>query len=99
MTTADAERMSMICNVSVQQAEKWIAMSRFAWLDEISEEDAEAIVFAGITDLESLAETGAEDLFKRVKDAITSGNVRVPAEHKINLEKVKNWIDAAKKMA
>jgi hypothetical protein len=39
-------------------------MSRFAWLDEVSEEDAEAIVFAtGITDLKTLGKASAEDIY------------------------------------
>jgi predicted flap endonuclease-1-like 5' DNA nuclease len=97
MVAVDAERVAEICNVNIEQAERWIAMSRFAWLDEISEEDAEAIVFAtGITDLETLSDANAEDLFAKVKAALANGSVQVPADYKITLEKVKAWINAAR---
>ncbi|MFW9964159.1 MAG: helix-hairpin-helix domain-containing protein, partial [Candidatus Sifarchaeia archaeon] len=50
LMVADAKKVAGACDVKIEQAERWIAMSRFAWLDEVSEEDAEAIVFAtGIT--------------------------------------------------
>jgi len=100
MVAVDADRIAEICDVNVEQAERWIAMSRFAWLDEISEEDAEAIVFAtGITDLEALASASADDVFAKVKSALANGDVRVPAGYVITLEKVRTWIDAAKKLA
>jgi len=100
MVAVDAERIAEICDVNVHQAEKWIAMSRFAWLDEISEEDAEAIVFAtGITDLEALASANADDVFAKVKRALADGDVRVPSGYVITLEKVRTWIDAARKLA
>ncbi|MFW9769799.1 MAG: DUF4332 domain-containing protein, partial [Candidatus Thorarchaeota archaeon] len=55
LMVADADKVAEVTDVNKAQAERWIAMSRFAWLDEVSEEDAEAIVFAtGITDLKSL---------------------------------------------
>ena len=100
MVAVDAEKIAEICDVNVEQAERWIAMSRFAWLDEISEEDAEAIVFAtGITELEGLAGANADDVFAKVKRALADGDVRVPAGYVITLEKVKTWIDAAKRLA
>ncbi len=100
MVAVDAEKIADICDVNVEQAERWIAMSRFAWLDEISEEDAEAIVFATeITDLEALANANADDVFAKVKRALADGDVRVPAGYVINLEKVRTWIDAARKLA
>ncbi|MFW9963799.1 MAG: helix-hairpin-helix domain-containing protein, partial [Candidatus Sifarchaeia archaeon] len=50
LMVADAGNIAKVCDVNIEQAKRWIAMSRFAWLDEVSEEDAEAIVFAtGIT--------------------------------------------------
>jgi len=100
MVAVDAEKIAEICDVNVHQAERWIAMSRFAWLDEISEEDAEAIVFAtGITELEALASSDADDVFAKVMRALADGDVRVPAGYVITIEKVKTWIDAAKKLA
>ncbi|MFW9957429.1 MAG: DUF4332 domain-containing protein [Candidatus Odinarchaeota archaeon] len=100
MIAVDAERITEICDVNIEQAEKWIAMSRFAWLDEISEEDAEAIVFAtGITDLESLANADADDVLAKIGKALADGDVRVPAGYVITLEKVRTWIDSARKLA
>ncbi|TFG32383.1 DUF4332 domain-containing protein [Candidatus Thorarchaeota archaeon] len=100
MLGVDPERIAEICGVNIEQAERWVAMSRFAWLDEISEEDAEAIVFAtGITDLQGLAEANPEVVLKKIKDAIASGDVRVPAGYEFTLEKVKSWINAAKSLA
>jgi predicted flap endonuclease-1-like 5' DNA nuclease len=100
MVVVDAEKVAKICDVSITQAERWIAMSRFAWLDEISEEDVEAIVFAtGITDLEILAGAHAEEIHKKIKAALESGGVRVPAGYTFTLEKIKSWIASAKKYA
>jgi predicted flap endonuclease-1-like 5' DNA nuclease len=58
LMVADADKVAEVTDVNKAQAERWIAMSRFTWLDEVSEEDAEAIVFAtGITDLKTLGKT------------------------------------------
>jgi predicted flap endonuclease-1-like 5' DNA nuclease len=44
------ERVAEICGVGFEVAGKWITMGCFAWIDGISEEDAEDIVFTtGIT--------------------------------------------------
>jgi predicted flap endonuclease-1-like 5' DNA nuclease len=100
MLGVDAERIVEICDVNVAQAERWIAMSRFAWLDEISEEDAEAIVFAtGITDLQGLAAANANVLFDKIKDAIANGDVRVPAGYEFTVKKIQKWINEAKTLA
>ncbi|MDH4213012.1 MAG: DUF4332 domain-containing protein [Candidatus Thorarchaeota archaeon] len=100
MIAVDAERIAEICDVNIEHAEKWIAMSRFAWLDEISEEDAEAIVFAtGITDLESLANADADDVLAKIGKALADGDVRVPSGYVITIEKVRKWIDSARKLA
>jgi predicted flap endonuclease-1-like 5' DNA nuclease len=100
MIAVDAEKVADICDVNTTQAERWIAMSRFAWLDEISEEDAEAIVFAtDITDLETLASADAAEIQRKIERALKSGDVRVPAGYTFTLEKIKNWISAAKKYA
>ncbi|TFG98868.1 DUF4332 domain-containing protein [Candidatus Thorarchaeota archaeon] len=99
MLAADPENVAKICDVNVEQAERWIAMSRFSWLDTVSEEDAEAIVFAtGMDDLKSLSEASAEDLYKKITDAIAEGDVRVPAGYKFSVEQIQKWIDEAKSL-
>ncbi|MFX1606454.1 MAG: DUF4332 domain-containing protein, partial [Promethearchaeota archaeon] len=99
LMVADADKVAEVTDVNKEQAERWIAMSRFAWLDEVSEEDAEAIVFAtGITDLKSLAAASAEDLFNKIKVALDEGGVRVPAGYKFSIDQIQTWIDAAKKL-
>jgi predicted flap endonuclease-1-like 5' DNA nuclease len=96
---ADTTKVAETCDVNKSQAERWIAMSRFAWLDEVSEEDAEAIVFAtGITDLKRLAAASAEDIFNKIKAALDEGDVRVPAGYKFTKDKIQSWIDAAKRL-
>ncbi|MGY5872048.1 MAG: DUF4332 domain-containing protein [Candidatus Thorarchaeota archaeon] len=99
MLAADPENVAKICDVSVEQAERWIAMSRFSWLDTVSEEDAEAIVFAtGMDDLKSLSEANAENLFQKITDALAEGDVRVPAGYKFSIEQIQKWIDEAKSL-
>ena len=98
LSSAKAAKVAEICDVGEEQAEKWIAMSHFAWLDEISEEDAEAIVFAtGITTLKGLAKAEAKDVLEKVEKGIRIGKVRVPEGYEVNLERVKSWIKAAGK--
>lgn len=99
LMVADADKVSEVCDVNKEQAERWIAMSRFAWLDEVSEEDAEAIVFAtGITDLKSLAAASAEDIYEKIQAALDEGDVRVPAGYKFSIDQIQSWIDAAKRL-
>ncbi len=99
LMVADVAKVAETCDVNKLQAERWIAMSRFAWLDEVSEEDAEAIVFAtGITNLEKLAAASAEDIFNKIKAALDEGDVRVPAGYKFTKAKIQSWIDAAKRL-
>ncbi len=99
MIVADAEEVAKICDVNVEQAERWIAMSRFSWLDTISEEDAEAIVFAtGMADLKSLSEANAEGLYQKITAALAEGDVRVPAGYKFSVEQIQKWIDEAKSL-
>ncbi len=99
MIVADAEEVAKICDVNVEQAERWIAMSRFSWLDTVSEEDAEAIVFAtGMEDLKSLSEASAETLYQKITDALAEGDVRVPAGYKFSVEQIQKWIDEAKSL-
>lgn len=99
MIVADAEEVAKICDVNVGQAERWIAMSRFSWLDTVSEEDAEAIVFAtGMEDLKSLSETSADALYQKITDALAEGDVRVPAGYTFSVEQIQKWIDEAKSL-
>jgi len=100
MIVAKVENIAKICDVNIEQAERWIAMSRFAWLDTVSEEDAEAIVFAtGMADLKSLSEASAEDLFQKITTALAEGDVRVPSGYKFSVEQIQKWIDEAKSLA
>ena len=99
MLAADPENVANICDVNVEQAERWIAMSRFSWLDTVSEEDAEAIVFAtGMEDLKSLSEATADTLYQKITDALAEGDVRVPAGYKFSVEQIQKWIDEAKSL-
>jgi predicted flap endonuclease-1-like 5' DNA nuclease len=99
MLAADPENVAAICDINIEQAERWIAMSRFSWLDTVSEEDAEAIVFAtGMEDLKSLSEANAENLYKKISAALAEGDVRVPAGYKFSVEQIQKWIDEAKSL-
>jgi len=99
MLAADPEKVATICDVGTEQAERWIAMSRFSWLDTVSEEDAEAIVFAtGMEDLKSLAEASADSLHKKIEAALAEGDVRVPAGYTFSVEQIQKWIDEAKSL-
>jgi predicted flap endonuclease-1-like 5' DNA nuclease len=99
MLSAEPENVATICDVSTEQAERWIAMCRFSWLDTVSEEDAEAIVFAtGMEDLRSLAEADADDLYEKIEAALAEGDVRVPAGYKFSIEQIQKWIDEAKSL-
>jgi predicted flap endonuclease-1-like 5' DNA nuclease len=99
MLASDPNEVAKICDINVEQAERWIAMSRFSWLDTVSEEDAEAIVFAtGMEDLKSLANANANDLYKKIEAALAEGDVRVPAGYKFSPEQIQKWIDEAKSL-
>ncbi|MGY5856338.1 MAG: DUF4332 domain-containing protein [Candidatus Thorarchaeota archaeon] len=99
LMVADADKVAEVTDVNKEQAERWIAMSRFAWLDEVSEEDAEAIVFAtGITDLKALGKASAQDIYDKIKAALDEGDVRVPAGYKFSVDQIQTWIDAAKRL-
>ncbi len=91
------ERVAEICDVGSEVAGKWVAMGRFAWIDGISEEDAEAIVFAtGITTLDDLAAADPEAILRKVKSALSSEEFRVPAGYTFDLKQVRGWVAAAK---
>lgn len=98
LSSADATKVADVCDVNTEQAEGWIAMSHFAWLDEISEEDAEAIVFAtGITTLKDLATADATEVLEKIQKGVRIGKVRVPEGYEFTLDMVKRWIEAAKR--
>ncbi len=91
------ERIAEICDVGEAHAQRWVAMSRFCWLDSISEEDAEAIVYGGgILDLSELSEANAEALLEEINSAVSLGHVRVPEGYEFTLDMIKRWIDEAK---
>ncbi|UCH03392.1 MAG: DUF4332 domain-containing protein [Candidatus Thorarchaeota archaeon] len=93
-----AGRVAEVADVSERTAHGWIAMARFAWLDGISEEDAEAIVFAtGIENVNALASADAGDILRKIQKAVESEDVRVPAGYEFTIDKVKSWIQSAKK--
>ena len=97
LLAADPENIAKLCDVSIEVAEKWIAMGRFTWLDTISEEDAEAIVAVSeIQTLEDLSQADAIELLEKIKSAIAAGHVRIPANYKFTLEMVQSWINEAK---
>ncbi len=97
MMKASPEKVKEVCGVTTRQAERWIAMSQFAWLDSVSEEDAEAIVFAtGMRDLKKLATANPEELLAEIKKGVEKGTVEVPTGYKFTLERVKAWIAEAK---
>lgn len=87
------EDITRICGVTLEVARRWIAMSRFCWIDGISEEDAEAIVVgAGIITLEALAEANPDDLLSTINQAVSNGEVRVPEGYRFTAEMVRRWI-------
>jgi len=99
LLAADPQNIADVCDVNLDQAERWIAMGRFSWLDTVSEEDAEAIVFAsGMEDLKSLSEADAADLYKKIERALAEGDVRVPAGYTFSVEQIQKWIDEAKSL-
>jgi len=99
LLAADPQNIADVCDVNLEQAERWVAMGRFSWLDTVSEEDAEAIVFAtGMEDLKSLSEADAEDLYKKIEHALAEGDVRVPAGYTFSVEQIQKWIDEAKSL-
>ena len=93
-------RIAEICDVSEAHAQRWIAMSRFCWLDSISEEDAEAIVYGGgVLDLGELAEAKAEVLLDEINSAVSLGHVRIPEGYEFTLDMVKDWIKEARDLS
>ncbi len=97
LLAAKADEVAKICDVSEEEAQRWITMSRFCWLETVSEEDAEAIVYAGgITSLKELAEADPEQLFNDIQEGVKLGHVQVPKDYTFSLEAVKKWIAEAK---
>ncbi|MHA1247735.1 MAG: DUF4332 domain-containing protein [Candidatus Thorarchaeota archaeon] len=97
LLASKADEVAKICGVGEAEAQRWIAMSRFCWLESISEEDAEAIVYAGgISTLKELAEADPEQLLRDIQEGVELGHVQVPEGYEFTLEMVKKWIEEAK---
>ena len=96
LINGDPVRIAEITDVGLSVAKRWIAMSRFAWLDGISEEDAEAIVFAtGIKTVKALSRANPAELLEKIKEAVASGDVRIPAGYEFTLEMAERWVESA----
>ncbi len=96
LLTAGTIQVARICGVSEDVASRWQAMSRFCWLEGISEEDSEAIVHVGIRSYQDLANAEASNLLAKVNQAVTEGTVEVPEGYEFTLEMVQDWIDVVK---
>ncbi|MFW9888470.1 MAG: DUF4332 domain-containing protein, partial [Candidatus Thorarchaeota archaeon] len=96
LINADPIRVAEVTDVGVSVARRWIAMSRFAWLEGISEEDAEAIVFAtGIKTVKALSRANPADMLEKIKKALAKGDVRIPAGYEFTIEMVERWVESA----
>ncbi|MDO8122790.1 MAG: DUF4332 domain-containing protein [Candidatus Hermodarchaeota archaeon] len=92
------ENVMKLTGVNQLQAQKWIAMARLTWLDDVSNEDAECIVLgANITSIEELAVADPDDLYNKVSTAEKFGRVQVPQGYAISKDKVRKWIASAQK--
>lgn len=95
----EPERIAEICDVGADKVEKWVAMARFAWLEGVSEEDAEAIVLGtDIKEIIDLANADPNEVLEQVKSAVERGDVRVPAGYQFTLDMVKKWIESARRV-
>ncbi len=91
-----ADEVANVCNVSLEEAQIWIAVSRFCWLLSVSQEDAEAIVYGGgIIDLKELASANPQSLLGRINDAVQLGHVTIPEGYEFKIKRVKAWISEA----
>ena len=97
LLAAGTIHVARICDVSEDMAAKWQAMSRFCWLEGISEEDSEAIVQVGIRNYQDLANSDADVLLVKVTQAVADGTVEVPKGYEFTIEMVQTWIEAVKK--
>ena len=97
LINADPVRIAEITDVATSVAKRWIAMSRFAWLDGVSEEDAEAIVFGtGIKTVKALSRADPAKMLEKIKEAVDSGDVRIPAGYKFTIEMAEKWVESAR---
>jgi len=97
LVTAKAEDIEKICRVATAVANRWIAMAEFCWLDSVSEEDAEAIVYGGgILDIVELAAADPQDLLEEVRNSVELGHVEIPQGYEFTLEMVQKWVAEAK---
>ncbi|MFX1301528.1 MAG: DUF4332 domain-containing protein [Promethearchaeota archaeon] len=96
LTTPD--NVMKLTGVNQSHAQKWIAMARLTWLDDVSNEDAECIVLgANLTSIEELAVADPDDLYNKVSTAEKFGRVQVPQGYTISKEKIRKWIASAQK--
>lgn len=93
LLTSGTIQVARICGVSEDMASKWQAMSRFCWLEGISEEDSEAIVNVGIKNYRDLADAEPDVLLAKVTQAVADGAVEIPKGYEFTLEKVQKWIE------
>ncbi|MFX0079621.1 MAG: DUF4332 domain-containing protein [Candidatus Hermodarchaeota archaeon] len=92
------ENVMKLTGVNQLHAQKWIAMARLTWLDDVSNEDAECIVLgAHITSIEELAVADPDDLYNKISTAEKFGRVQVPQGYTISKDKVRKWISSAQK--
>lgn len=98
LALSNPKKVAKLCDVSDAIAKKWIAMARLTWLDDVSEEDAEALVLAaGITSIEQLAVASPNQLYRLVTTAVREGRVAIPAGYKFTLTMAKKWVASAQK--
>jgi predicted flap endonuclease-1-like 5' DNA nuclease len=96
LINADPIRVAEVTDVGISVARRWIAMSRFAWLEGISEEDAEAIVFAtGIKTVKALSRANPADMLEKIRKALAEGDVRIPAGYEFTIEMAERWVESA----
>ncbi len=96
LVKSDPSKISEICDVDTERASRWISMGKFAGLESISEEDAEAIVIATTIDsIGKLANANANELMSIIQTAVSEGYVKVPGDYVFTMEKVQRWIDEA----
>lgn len=92
------ENVMKLTGVNQPHAQRWIAMARLTWLDDVSNEDAECIVLgAHITSIEELAVADPDDLYNKVSTAEKFGHVQVPQGYTISKDMVRKWIASAQK--
>ncbi len=97
LVVTPAIEVAKICGVGDGIAQRWIGMGKFCWLESVSEEDAEAIVYGGgIMGMDELAIANAEELLKEIETSVRLDHVKIPQGYTFTLDMVKSWIAEAK---